>query len=78
MMTALGSRNIRDLSNLNDRQWKDITKLFKGVIIIENKPDKKRRPDDPGRRRKILDFHRAGAFFEFENSDGMTITIEVS
>lgn len=75
MMTALGSRNVRDLSNLNDRQWKDITKLFKGVVIIENKPDKKRRPDDPGRRRKILDFHRAGALFEFENSDGMTITI---
>ena len=77
MMIVLGLRNIRDLCNLNERQWKEITKIFKGVIITENKPDNKRRPDDPGRRRKILDFHRAGALFEFENGDGMMITIKV-
>ncbi|KAJ2932197.1 hypothetical protein H1R20_g4884, partial [Candolleomyces eurysporus] len=75
MMTVLRTRNVRDLYNLNDQQWRNVTKLFKGVIIIEEKPDKRRR-DDPGRRRKILDFHRDGALFEFENSDGINITIE--
>ncbi|RXW23944.1 hypothetical protein EST38_g1905 [Candolleomyces aberdarensis] len=76
MMTVLRTRNVRDLYNLNDQQWRNVTKLFKGVIIIEEKPDNRRRRDDPGRRRKILDFHRAGALFEFVNSDGMTVTIQ--
>ncbi|RXW19444.1 hypothetical protein EST38_g6413 [Candolleomyces aberdarensis] len=60
-------REARDLQRLSKAQVKEASKIFKNVII--------ERGDGSGRRRKMIGFNQQGAFFEFENGEGMKITI---
>lgn len=74
VMAAMRTTDVRAVGGLcqSDRELNKLKRFLRGVFIREKKGGR------IGPRRSIKGFHSKGASYEFENDDGMPITIKVS
>lgn len=64
---AFQSPRCKGPSEVIQAHVKEASKIFGGVLV-----------EKEGRRRRVIEFHPQGAFFEFENKEGTRITVIVS
>ncbi|TEB35951.1 Piwi-domain-containing protein [Coprinellus micaceus] len=71
VMAVVKTNDVRFVERLckSDRDLNKLKRFLRGVFIREKKGGR------IGPRRSIKGFHRDGAYYEFENDDGMSITI---